>query len=313
MPQKSRQLTVTSEQVGRVDRVVQAMTGQTRRQLRGLFDHGCVTVNDQPCGETFARVKEGDRVTVTLDPHRQYHEKTPEWKSSAFRLVHEDEHLLIVDKAPHVLSVPTTEGPSSKPGNKTLLDAVEQYVSRKDKRAHAHVVHRLDRGVSGLLVFAKRADIASTLKDQFAEHKPEREYLAIVMGELKKEHGTFRSHMATAANLDRYSTKTPIEGKAELAITHYLVDRGLKGATLVRVKLETGKRNQIRVHFAEAGHPVLGDPRYGKSLGPHPRWRSRRMALHAARLGFTHPVTGKAVKFEAPLPEPFEKFIAECG
>src|SRR6185503_15777677 len=130
----------------------------------------------------------------------------------------------------------------------------------------------------GLLVFGKTSAMASALKNQFAARKPRREYMAVVAGELSPREGRFETYLATAGNLDRYSTRD--RRKGELAVTHYEVEAQANGATIVRVRLETGRRNQIRVHFAEAGHPVLGDPRYRTDLAVHPRWSYRRLALH---------------------------------
>ena len=124
--------------------------------------------------------------------------------------------------------------------------------------------------------------------------------------------GTFESRLATTKSLQRYSVAETDEG-GEPAVTHFRLEQRLRGATFVRAWLETGQRNQIRVHFAEAGHPVLGDPRYRPETARHPRWTSKRLALHAAALGFCHPVSGEALRFESPLPAEFEKFLRASG
>jgi 23S rRNA pseudouridine1911/1915/1917 synthase len=156
-------------------------------------------------------------------------------------------------------------------------------------------------------VFAKERRTADGLRDQFKARKPKREYLAIVAGRPEKKKGTFRSHLATSKSLFRYSTKNSKRG--ELAITHYEVVKHLPNATLVRVQLETGRRNQIRVHFAEAGHPVLGDSRYGTEHLKASNWRGRRLALHAATLEFTHPITGKMMSFDSSEPARFQEYL----
>jgi 23S rRNA pseudouridine1911/1915/1917 synthase len=294
---------IVSDKVERADRVVQALTGLPRRQICGLFDQGCVSVNGQPCAQTFQRVQVGDVVSVRYDPHQRYHEAKKAWKDAAFTIEFEDESILVVNKAAGFLTVPTPKAESG-----TLIDRVSAYLSSRRRGDKAYIVHRLDRGVSGLLVFGKSQAIATKLRDQFEQRKPQREYLAIVAGKLTTKQGTFRSHLATAGNLDRYST--PHAAQGQLAITHYRVDRVLPGATIVRVRLETGRRNQIRVHFAEAGHPVLGELRYHPEAAGHPAWNERRLALHAASLGFDHPVTGKPVTFESQVPAPMSRFIA---
>ena len=160
------------------------------------------------------------------------------------------------------------------------------------------VVHRLDRGTSGLLVFAKNPRIASELRDQFRVRKAEREYAVLVAGTLEQQQGTFTTRLATTKGLQRYSLGPGQKGgdqEGERAVTHFRVQQRLQGATWVTASLETGKRNQIRVHFAEAGHPVLGDERYRADLAHHPAWTAKRLALHAAVLGFrASPVTPMA-------------------
>jgi 23S rRNA pseudouridine1911/1915/1917 synthase len=201
------------------------------------------------------------------------------------------------------LTVPTDRNEAN-----TLVERVSIYLSHSRSKRQAWLVHRLDREVSGLVVFGKQEQIAEELIEQFQQRKPQRVYAAIVAGVMPKDEGTFRSHLATGKNLDRYVTRPSPE--SELAITHYRVIRRMSDATLVEATLETGKRNQIRVQFADAGHPVLGDPRYRKEQAQHPRWIRNRIALHAKSLGFEHPVTGQAMLIESPLPAAIEKFLA---
>jgi 23S rRNA pseudouridine1911/1915/1917 synthase len=288
----------------RADRIVQQLTGWSRAAVRGLFDHGCVRINDSIASAPQQTVRRGDRVEVSYDPRRRYKPKPAAKPNPAFDLLYEDDHVLVVNKSPHVFTVPT---PTDK--GKTLIAALEDHMNFKQpakSRRKLHVVQRLDRGVSGVLAVAKTTQAAADLRRQFESHKPQRHYIAIVGGAIDQPRGTFRSHMATGRTLNRYSTTRP--GQGELAITHYEVLSRAREATVVRVQLETGRRNQIRVHFAEAGHPVLGDRRYGSAASAHPRWKAKRIALHAASLEFMHPATGKMMRFEAELPREFEPF-----
>jgi 23S rRNA pseudouridine1911/1915/1917 synthase len=145
------------------------------------------------------------------------------------------------------------------------------------------------------------------LRDQFRARKPERLYIAIVAGTLRPAAGTFRSYLQTADNLDQYSTHE--EGQGRLAVTHYRVQQELHDTSVVEVRLETGRRNQIRVQLAEAGHPVLGDPRYGGRAAHHERWRAHRLALHALSLGLEHPVSRQQLSFTSELPRCMQRFI----
>ncbi len=291
---------ITHESAGRINQIVRELTGLSHSEVRGLFHQDCVLLNGAACREPGTVVKAGDVVVVRHDPHTRYREPPADRGSPAYRLVFEDEHLIVVDKAAAILTVPTDHGETN-----TLLNALNNYLGRR--RMRAAVVHRLDRGTSGLLVFGKNARSANALQSQFKIHKAEREYAALVAGKVLELTGTFAGRMGTTKSLQRYSTEDEDEGEA--AVTHYQVERHLQGATYVRVRLETGRRNQIRVHFADAGHPVLGDERYGTDDSFHPGWRANRLALHAATLGFMHPLTNEQLRFEAPLPAEFERFL----
>jgi 23S rRNA pseudouridine1911/1915/1917 synthase len=298
----SKETVVAAEQAGRVDKVVQALTGRSRSQVRGLVDHGCVCINGAPIDSDATPVAAGDRVDVRYNPDQGYPEKSKARAGSQFKILYEDNDLLVVDKAAHLLTVPTLRREKD-----TLVHLLQQYVSVGRRRlGRVEIVHRLDRGVSGVLVFAKSVRIAEQLREQFSQHKPKREYVAIVAGRLATNEGTFRKNIDDdERTLQRYCPDDPDAGEA--AVTHYKVIRRFPGATMASVWLETGRRNQIRVHFADAGHPVLGDPRYGTTR-KHPRWKRLRMALHAVSLAFVHPVTGRHLEFKTQLPHEFTSF-----
>jgi 23S rRNA pseudouridine1911/1915/1917 synthase len=303
MAEKTQSVQVTPEQVGRVDAVVKQLTGLSHSRLRGLFDHGHITVNEQPCGQTSHRVAAGDIVTVTFDPQGGAPKERRRWDDRSFSIVYEDADLIVVNKAAHVLTVATV-----KRERNTLASRVSLYLQQTSRHREALVAHRLDRGVSGLLVMAKTVPVLEQLRSQFRDRKPDRRYIAIVAGHVEPLAGTFESYLHTTESLDQVSTFDEEEGK--LAITHYRVQKMLADTTVAEVRLETGRRNQIRVHFADSGHPVLGDERYGKDFDPHPRWSPNRLALHAVSLGFDHPRTGKHLKFQSELPQCMQVFIA---
>lgn len=301
---KTARTTIQPHDAGqRLDKIIQALVGCSRSVASGMFDHECVKINDRLSGDPGQKVREGDTIEVVFDPERRYKGKPKEWRDTTFKLVFEDKHLLVVDKSAGVLTVETDAG-----GEFTLEKAINIYLERAGrKRRRVEVVHRLDRDTSGLLVFAKDSLTADGLRGQFKLKKPKREYLAIVAGRMIKTKGTFRSHLTTTKSLFRYSTKN--RKSAELAVTHYEVVEYLADATLVRATLETGRRNQIRVHFAEAEHPVLGDSKYRADLANDSNWRGRRLALHAATLGFSHPVTGVMMSFDSSEPARFQAYL----
>jgi 23S rRNA pseudouridine1911/1915/1917 synthase len=309
MPLTSKLAEIAAESplVGaRVDRLVQQLCGLSRSQIIGLFDHGCVSRNGAVITQAAERLVAGDHIEVRYDAQQRYHPKPKPRRNLGFVVVFEDKQLIVVDKPAELLTVPTRRQETN-----TLLNKVEAYVRHVSKGRGAYPVHRLDRGVSGLLVFGKSQQIVRQLKDQFAANKPEREYVAIVAGRVEQNQGTFESMLATDKDLNRFSTED--ESIGQLAITHYRVVARLEGATLVQVRLETGRRNQIRVHFAEAGHPVLGDPRYMPELSVHPGWPYERLALHARLLGFEHPISGQELRFESAVPAEMARFVRKAA
>lgn len=297
---KAESCRVKPARAGRADRVVQDLTGLSRAGVRGLFDHDCVTVNSRPARDPGERLAAGDTVEVRWDPGTRYHQKPRPRLDRAFRVLHEDEHLVVVDKAAFVLTVPTDRREEN-----TLVQRVSEYLARGGRARRVQVVQRLDRGTSGILVLARTREAALDLRRQFSRHEPDREYIAFVAGVVASDGGTFDSRLATNRSLSRYSTR---DAEGEHAVTRFVVETRGRDFTRVRVRLDTGRRNQIRVHFAEAGHPVIGDPRYAPERARHRRWRHRRLALHAAVLGFRHPATGKTLRFESPLPAEFGVF-----
>jgi 23S rRNA pseudouridine1911/1915/1917 synthase len=287
----------------RADVIVQTLTGKSRSIVRGMFSHKCVRVKDTICLNPGEPLGLGDTVQLTYDPVRRYKESPKARSSELFDVIFEDEHILVVDKKAGFLTVPT-----EKRESRTLVSALSNYLTRgESKRKLVSIIHRLDRDTSGILVFGKNDRIAEAIKQQFIARKPKREYFAIVAGRLEKDTGTFQSYLVTDRFLNQKSTNNENEGK--LAITHYRVVQRLSDATLVSVTLETGRRNQIRVHFSDIGHPIIGDVRYKSQEASHKAWPHKRLALHAAVLGLKHPVTSAELEFKSEMPVEFRSFL----
>jgi 23S rRNA pseudouridine1911/1915/1917 synthase len=245
-----------------------------------------VRVNGVPERDAKRLVAETDRIEVAgkserLDPR--------------VRIIFEDADLTVVDKAAGLLAVPSPEVL-----HETAETFLNRYLGAPAGEARVHHVHRLDRDTSGVLVFAKNTWTRDRLQELFAAHDIERLYVAIVYGKLKEPAGTFRSHLAEDRNL-RVRSVSAEDGKE--AVTHYRTTASGKRYSILELRLETGRRNQIRVHLSEAGHPVLGDTMYGRG-----REESiDRLALHAKVLGFKHPRSGETVTFTADVPRAFRE------
>ena len=206
------------------------------------------------------------------------------------RIVHEDDSIIVVDKPAGLLTMGTDTERA-----KTLYATLRAYQNSKKPAEKLFIVHRLDREASGLLVFAKTEQAKEHLQNQFKDHSAGRVYAAIAEGRVLPEQFTIRSLLAENAAFRVYSTKNAAAGKQ--AVTHVRVLKRNAKTSMLEVRLETGRKHQIRVHLAERGHPITGDKAYGSRsnvLG--------RLGLHGTRLEFEHPVTRKRMSFDSPCP-----------
>ena len=213
------------------------------------------------------------------------------------RVLFEDDAVIVVDKPAGLLTMATeTER------TRTVYALLREAANRKRPPEKIFIVHRLDREASGMLVFAKTIEAKEKLQDQFKDHSAGRKYVAVVEGRVSPDNFTIRSYLAENATLRVYSTKKKAAGK--LAVTHVRVIRADSKMTLVEIRLETGRKHQIRVHLAERGYPVVGDKIYGSRSNP-----LRRLALHGAELEFRHPLTERLMHFETRVPKAFSGLI----
>lgn len=216
-------------------------------------------------------------------------------------ILHEDRDVLVVLKANGLLTVATERE------TKVTAQAFLNEYLKENHEQRVHVVHRLDRETSGVLVFAKNFAAREALKEQFAEHSVDRLYVAVIEGVIEPPSGTIRSHLFERKNLRMTSIDRLDEyPSAKLAVTHYRTVKTTKGYSMLEVKLETGRKNQIRAHLSESGHPIAGDQFYGSTTNP-----LGRLGLHAKLLGFIHPSTGERMTFTAPLPKPFRDLFGD--
>lgn len=286
--------------------IIQAALKVDKKTASRLIHDGFLKCEGRTISQSHWRFEIGQVLEIDYAPQPKKNaggKKKGKAPTARFEIVHDDESLIVVNKPAGLLTVPSPQRDKN-----TLRSQIAKWLTQRQPGKQAICVHRLDRGVSGLLVFAKSEEVAEKLRQQFSARKPERLYSAFVCGSLADDQGTFRSHLATQPqSLNRYSVAEGEEG--ELAITHYRVQQRLDGITQVAVRLETGRRNQIRVHFAEQGHPIVGDQRYRTDLSQHTHWQLKRMALHAETLGFSHPETNDSLMFQAPWPQEFRSFL----
>jgi 23S rRNA pseudouridine1911/1915/1917 synthase len=304
-------LTVDVEEAGaRLDRwLAEHLPALSRARLQKLIEGGEVRV-DGRAARASARVKAGQSVEVTIPPPER---ARPQPEDIPLRVVHEDRHLIVIDK-PAGLVVHPGAGTSAGTLVNALLHRVKD-LSGVGGVLRPGIVHRLDRGTSGLLVVAKDDPTHQELARQFASRTVEKEYLAVVLGRPRRAEGSIEAPIGRdPVHRQRMSVRAP-RGRA--ARTTYTVMEPLAGSALLRVRIHTGRTHQIRVHLASIGHPVAGDAVYGgRRLPASAPARLRealaalaRPALHAARLTLTHPVTGARVRFESPLPEDLRRLL----
>lgn len=210
------------------------------------------------------------------------------------RILYEDKAIGVVAKPEGLLSVATAFEKS---------DTTHALLKEHYKPRRVFVVHRLDQETSGIMLFAFTEEARDRLKEIFEKHDIERLYYGIVEGKMESGSGTWQSYLYEDENYYVHSTQNPKLG--QLAITHYEVLTSTKKYTLLRLTLETGKKNQIRVHCQDAGHPIVGDKKYGAATNP-----IKRLCLHAYHLAFSHPLTNQKMRFEVPMPESFNRIIS---
>ena len=270
--------------------IMEKMHGMSRNRAKALISNRVVLVNNTITTHPLAELKPGD--VVQLD--RSKHKKSFHCKE--LDIVFEDPYLFVIDKHPGLLSM------SNNSRQQTVQTVLNRYLEKGGGRNTSHLVHRLDRDTSGLMVYAKDVQTQQSLINSWQQLVSDRRYLALVKGEFEQPRGRVQSWLTEDKKFITHSS--PVDNGGKYAVTHYNVLASSNGYSLVECELETGRKNQIRVHMAQLGHPVVGDRKYGSDEDP-----MRRLGLHAYMLCFTHPVTGKHLRFETPVPFCFEKLL----
>ncbi|MBO0749397.1 MAG: RluA family pseudouridine synthase [Porphyrobacter sp.] len=298
----------------RLDKALAEASGLSRERIKALIGEGAVTVAGERVTQASGKAPEGAEFAIAVPPAAEAAAKA---QAIPLEVVFEDAHLIVVDKPAGLVVHPAAGNPDGTLVNALLHHCAGQ-LSGIGGVARPGIVHRIDKDTSGLLVVAKSDAAHEGLAKQFADHSIERIYLAVVNGHPVPREGTIRGKIGRSdANRKKMVVLPKDSSRGKHAVTRYKVLETMDDCALVECRLETGRTHQVRVHLASIGHALLGDPVYGRA---NPRLRTtlksldfHRQALHAAVLGFIHPVTGDRLRFESDLPNDMRELIDETA
>lgn len=274
-----------------MDFLLKKMDGISRNKVKSMLGNRVVLVDNVITTPYNFALKPGMKVQVSKAKNNH------EFRNPMLKLVYEDAYIIVVEKKEGLLSVATEHQKE-----RTAQHILSEYVKRSHRNNRIFVVHRLDRETSGLMMYAKDEKTMNTLRDNWHDIVTDRRYVTIVSGDMERDAGSIESWLT-----DRklYVSSSPVDdGVGKYALTHYKTIKRANGYSLMELKLETGRKNQIRVHMSDLGHPVVGDERYGSECNP-----LGRLALHAFKLCFYHPITGELMEFETSYPAPFKNLM----
>ncbi|MGE5455858.1 MAG: RluA family pseudouridine synthase [Ignavibacteriales bacterium] len=271
-----------------LDYLLTHLKNKSKNNIKSILSRGSVFVDNKPITKFDYKLRKGQIIEI-----RQI---LKNYKNT-ISIIYEDNDLVVVDKPDGLLSIAT-----DKESTNTAYHLVREHIRIRNPKGHIFVVHRLDRDTSGILVFAKNEKIKNMLQDNWNDIVTIRGYVAIVEGQFDKANGTIKSWLKENKAKMVYSSNRPHDG--DLAITHYQVLRTNDKYSLVDIRLDTGRKNQIRVHMKDLGHSVIGDKKYGSKSDP-----LKRLGLHANVLEFKHPISKKVMHFEVPIPDSFNKLV----
>ncbi len=271
------------------------LTQRSKSAVREILKSGRVTVNDVGTTQYNYKLLTGDIVKILPRPKKQ----EGSLQSSKLSILYEDNHVLVINKKEGLLSVGTAGDKEN-----TVYHILNQHVKQQGYGRHIYVVHRLDRKTSGVMMFAKSSQARDVLRANWHDIVVERSYYAVAEGCFEKNDGQIVSWLTEDKMLKIHSS--PIDNGGLHAITNYKLIQSNDSYSLLKLNLETGRKNQIRVHLQSIGHSVAGDFKYGAQTNP-----IGRVCLHAATLTFMHPITRKELKFEVPVPSVFYKLTMQ--
>lgn len=292
MPHAASRYTIynVTEPMELMDFLMKKMAGISRTRVKALLTNRVVLVDNNIQTQYNFPLLRGMKVQVSKEKHKH------EFRHPMLKILYEDAYIIVVEKKEGLLSVA-----SEHQKERTAQHILTEYVKRQNRNNRVFVVHRLDRETSGVMMFAKDEKTQHNLRDNWHDIVFDRRYVALVMGDMEKDQGTVESWLT-----DRklYVSSSPYDDGGKYSVTHYRTIKRANGFSMIELQLETGRKNQIRVHMQSLGHPVVGDMRYGCETDP-----LRRLALHAFKLCFYHSITGETMNFELPYPMPFRSLM----
>ncbi|MEM1485482.1 RluA family pseudouridine synthase [Oscillospiraceae bacterium PP1C4] len=286
---------VVAEPSGLLDFLLLNLSNRSRNNVKSLLTHREVSVDKVVVTQYDYALREGQKVQISRSINR---EKSPE---DVLNIIYEDHDMIVINKPSGLLSVAT-----DKQEQLTAYHLLMDYVRKNNPKGRVFVVHRLDRDTSGVFMIAKNERIKLALQDNWGKIVSERGYIAIVEGHLKEQSGRIKSWLRETKTHLMYSSS--VEGDGQESITNYQVIKQTPNYSMLDIRLETGRKNQIRVHMKDLGHPVVGDKVYGAKSNP-----LKRLGLHAHKLEFEHPFSHKVMSFEAQLPNNFLSLFDKTG
>lgn len=282
---------VVTEKTTLMPFLISSLPQKSRDNIKSLLRNRQVLVNGEPVSQFNHELQPGDTVVISTARH------TGGLMARNMRLVYEDEHLIVIDKNAGLLSMA-----SDNEKYLTAYNILSTYVKSQKPSNRIFIVHRLDRDTSGLMMFARSEKVQSLLQRDWKRNVTARTYVALVEGVVTEPEGVIKSYIYESKALVMHSTPDPKRG--DLAVTRFRLMKSGKEYSLLEITLETGKKNQIRLHMQEMGHSIAGDRKYGALSSP-----IGRLGLHASVLAFIHPVTGREMRFESRVPAKFRRLV----
>ncbi len=265
------------------------LQGKSKNNLKSLLTYGQISVDSQVISQYNFKLSQNQEVVINWNKNRDVK------KLNGIKIIFEDEHIVVINKEEGILSV-STGGREEK----TAYNKLKNHVKSEDPKNKIFVVHRLDKNTSGIMMFAKTPEAQQLLQSNWKEYIISRKYSVLVEGKVKQDKGVITSWLKENTAFVVYSSKVDNGGKK--AITNYEVIKKTNNYSLLEATLETGRKNQIRVHMQDIKHPIVGDKKYGAVGNP-----IKRLGLHARVLEFIHPITKKEYKFETTVPRSFDR------